>query len=285
MLPRWQAWKRDMSPDPRSHADTLLYVEQEDSKKFRIKSDQLEQIGARLRGRPRFSVFNSIILPLFVSVVTIVCSSLFQYVSWINSVRLQNANEIAAKAAEKYSRVDAVMGQRRYASFLFISSMQNGEKKWSDENSIMKFDSELKKRRFDSYYERLREWNEGYDRLLTDIDYDLDRPLFLQAKLESEGVHVFNAKISKINCALSLSEQLENQELNKDSLKLQFAGINFCFSQIHGTLNAQRILRVRTRRRSFKISILEPFTRWETSSGVMLCTASTISTKRRKAPS
>jgi hypothetical protein len=231
-----------MDSDHPSQRDTIFYVEKEGAGRYTIRSAQLEQIGERLRGKSRFSVFNSILLPLVVSVATIVLSSLFQYVSWINSVRLQNANDIAAKAVDTYSKVDAVMGQRRYASLLFSSSLQTSVQMVDRENPVGTFDFELRKRRFNSYYNHLREWNEQYDRLLTDIDYDLDRPLFSRAGLESEGVRIFNAKISKINCTLSLPEQLEDLGLNKDSLKLRFAGINHCFIDIHKMLSTQKNL-------------------------------------------
>ena len=44
-------------------SEVLLFVEKDGPERFRIHSDQLEDIGAKLRGRARFSVFNSIVLP------------------------------------------------------------------------------------------------------------------------------------------------------------------------------------------------------------------------------
>jgi hypothetical protein len=47
--------------------DALVFVEKDGADRLKIRSDQLEQIGHKLRG---FSVFNSIVLPLIVSAAT-----------------------------------------------------------------------------------------------------------------------------------------------------------------------------------------------------------------------
>ena len=73
-----------------------VYVEQDGANKFKIQSDQLEQIGAQLRGPREFSIFQSITLPIIVTLATLIFTSLFQYVSWYNSVNLQNATDVAA---------------------------------------------------------------------------------------------------------------------------------------------------------------------------------------------
>jgi hypothetical protein len=219
--------------------DVLVYVEQDETHRFRIQSSQLEEIGSKLRGPRRFSVFNSIVLPLIISVATILFSSIFQYVSWFNSVRIQNATDNAARATDIYEKVAAIIGKRSYATLVFVPAMrdaeQNGANKTSatTESSLAAFDVGLKKKRFETYYELLRNWNDGYDELLTDVDYNLDRPILLQAGLLSEGIQVSSAKIAKIDCSKRLSSELDLQKLNPQSLKLQFAVIHSCFVKVH----------------------------------------------------
>ena len=113
-----------MPNDPPVH-DVSVRIEQEGTNKFRIQSDQLEQIGAQLRGRREFSIFQSIILPLIVSVATIVLSSAFQYVSWFNSVGLKDATDVADKAARTYETSAAAIGTRHYATVVFLPSLRD----------------------------------------------------------------------------------------------------------------------------------------------------------------
>ena len=75
--------------------DVLVFVEKDGADRLKIRSDQLEQIGEKLRG---FSIFNSVILPLMVSAATVFFTGLFQYISWTNEVRLREATEIADRA-------------------------------------------------------------------------------------------------------------------------------------------------------------------------------------------
>jgi nitrogen fixation/metabolism regulation signal transduction histidine kinase len=113
-----------MPNDPPVH-DVSVRIEQEGTNKFRIQSDQLEQIGAQLRGRREFSIFQSIILPLIVSVATIVLSSAFQYVSWFNSVGVKDATDVADKAARTYETSAAAIGTRHYAMLVFLPSLRD----------------------------------------------------------------------------------------------------------------------------------------------------------------
>ena len=113
-----------MPNDPPVH-DVSVRIEQEGTNKFRIQSDQLEQIGAQLRGRREFSIFQSIILPLIVSVATIVLSSAFQYVSWFNSVGVKDATDVADKAARTYETSAAAIGTRHYATVVFLPSLRD----------------------------------------------------------------------------------------------------------------------------------------------------------------
>src|SRR5205814_3083203 len=65
-----RAPRERLMPDNRPVDKAYIYIEQEETNKFKIQSDQLQEIGAQLRGRREFSIFNSIILPLIVSVAT-----------------------------------------------------------------------------------------------------------------------------------------------------------------------------------------------------------------------
>ena len=112
-------------PGEPSFQEVSLYVEQEGTNKFKIQSGQLEQIGAQLRGRREFSIFQSIILPLIVSVATIVLSSAFQYVSWFNSVGLKDATDVADKAERTYETSAAAIGRRHYATLVFLPSLRD----------------------------------------------------------------------------------------------------------------------------------------------------------------
>ena len=241
-----------------------VYIEQEETNKFKIQSDQLEQIGARLRGPRHFSIFQSIILPIIVTVATLIFTSLFQYVSWYNSVNLQNATDVAVNAERAYEKAAEAIGKRQYATFVFLPSLRDlvrdaktgvetntkasteengkvGLKSRKDAKSsplsavaiapfeipLHKSDLENKQQRFASYYKQLKLWNENYDHLLTDIDYALDRPVFRQVEKETQKTSY--GKLSQIHCSNSLTKELERLQFNSDSLKLRFAGINMCF--------------------------------------------------------
>jgi hypothetical protein len=90
--------------------DTLVFVEKDGADRLKIRSDQLEQIGHKLRG---FSVFNSVILPLMVSVATVFFTGLFQYISWTNEVRLREATEIANRAMDVSEKVTTALNDPR----------------------------------------------------------------------------------------------------------------------------------------------------------------------------
>lgn len=263
-----------MKPNDPPVGEAYVYVEQEEASKFKIRSDQLEQIGAQLRGRRQFSIFNSIILPIIIAVATVFISSLFQYVSWLNSVKLQNATDVTANAERAYEKAAAAIGIRQYATIVFLPSLKElvkdakatieastkanieanaktrgknrTEAKTSALNAfasvpleipLLKSDLDNKQQRFTSYYQQLKFWNENYDRLLTDIDYDLDRPVFGQAKRQVEKASF--GWLRHIDCSKSLTQELQRLAVNPGSLKLRFAGINKCFMDTHEVLDEQ----------------------------------------------
>ena len=285
--------------------DVSVRIEQEGANKFTIQSDQLEQIGAQLRGRREFSIFQSIILPLIVSVATIVLSSAFQYVSWFNSVGVKDATDVADKAARTYETSAAAIGTRHYATVVFLPSLKHlvqakadaelsararaasldaraqaiaapstsdkrtkdkdlagalanakrspeadrvllsavtagAEDKKDNDISLHKSALDTKQKRFASYYEQLKLWNENYDHLLSEIEYALDRPVFGQADRKNEDFRIYRAKIRQIDCLnYSFSQELEKLHLNAHSLKLRFAVIHNCFMIINNALNKQ----------------------------------------------
>jgi hypothetical protein len=270
-----------MPGDP-PFSDTSIYIEQEGANRFKIQSGQLEQIGAQLRGRRQFSIFNSIILPVIVSLATIVFTSLFQYVSWFNSVHLQNAADVAVNAHDAYEKAAAAIGRRQYAMLVFLPSLRDlvrakaktleanakapiepdgksgagqravGRKTASPatdgsperafasapfEFPLEKSDLDIKQRRFVSYYEQLKLWNESFDDLLHGIDHALDRPVFSRVDRRNELVTL--AKFSQINCANSVTDELVRLHLDSDSLKYRFAVINKCFRDTHNLLDQQ----------------------------------------------
>jgi hypothetical protein len=248
-----------------------VYIEQEEENKFRIGSDQLEKIGAQLRGPRRFSVFYSIILPLIVSVGTVVISSLFQYVSWYNSVNLQSATDVVTNAEHAYEKAAAAIGTRQYAMLTFLPSLKDlvraktefqananaavetypkptGKNRTAEPKatrsfagpvSLDKFDLDIKQQWFVSYFEQVKFWNENYDHLLTEIDYAIDRPVFREAGKPDEGALVSDRDMGKVDCSRPFNDELERLNLDASSLKVRFAGTHYCFIATSGVLNRQ----------------------------------------------
>ena len=193
--------------DPPSR-EVSIHVEHEGQNKFKIRTDQLEQIGALLRGR-QFSIFHSVILPLLVG--GSIFTYFFQYVSWSNQVGVQHATEVATQAAHTYEKAAAALSTRLNAMFEFVPSLidvkakeaniERGKQPQSStvdlrasagsagetqETFLRKFDLDIKQQRFASYYEQHKLWNESYFGLLSEIEITLDRPVFSQAEKVKE---------------------------------------------------------------------------------------------------
>lgn len=274
--------------------DALVFVEKDGDDRLKIRSDQLEQIGHKLRG---FSIFNSIILPFMISAATVFFTGLFQYISWANEVRLREATEIAKRAMSVSEKVSAAINQRKYATFTFIGSLRelvlakleaekaNKEIERSNANlnaenandqlrrpdittgapassevhptqllpkptlptpaiHLGVLEKDLGNKRFNTYYERLEGWNEGVGQLVTDLDYALDRPIFIHAQVGSTGTHEgigdYWELMEKIDCLSSLPEELEKRGLDARRLKMRLVGIHYCFMQLNGLLRAKK---------------------------------------------
>lgn len=226
--------------------DTLVFVEKGGADRLKIRSDQLEQIGHKLRG---FSVFNSVILPLMVSVATVFFTGLFQNISWTNEVRLREATEIANRAMDVSEKVTTAINKRVHLTFLFLdplrslvlarheiersddslsqpdatvgmassSILPNPDNSSSRQALLTTLDSRLEQSRFDAYYERLKQWNEGIGQLVTDVDYALDRRIFIQAGVtpasEHKGINDYWGQLENMNCLSSLPDELEKKGL------------------------------------------------------------------------
>jgi hypothetical protein len=305
-----------MADRPPFH-EVSVYIEQDGASKYRIQSDKLEEIGMQLRGRREFSIFHSIVLPLFVSVATIVFSSVFQYISWSNSVGVKYATDVAEKAERTYENSAAAIGTRHYAMLVFLPSLRdlihakaniaalramaqsnemnngnfvdaqdsaqkrspdagrslagamarrNGAKgggvvqaradatkrttdaehpfirvmaHTSGDDELHKSVMDINQKRFASYYEQLKLWNENYDHQLSDIEYALDRPVFGQIDKNNSDFRIYRSKIAQIDCLNSLTEELQKQNLNPHSLKVRFAVIHNCFMVINSALGKQ----------------------------------------------
>jgi hypothetical protein len=258
-----------MQPASETPSDVSVVVEQDGPQKFKIQSGQLEQIGRQLRGRRRFSIFNSIVLPALVTVLTTILTGTFQYLSWINTVRLQAASAVAERAAAAYEQSAALIGERIYGTEVFIPTVRDlaqtlpikqvpaaaaptvpptnaGGIQLSSHQSaapemtipLTTISAALLKRRYDTYYAQLKQWKERYDQLLTDIDYDLDRPIFVDAKI-GKPVTIHAKDLQKINCDGGLIDPIRSAGLDAHSLKMQFAVLNHCFARLHASYELQ----------------------------------------------
>ena len=158
---------------------------------------------------------------------------MFQYISWVNSVRVQKATERVERASNLYRKLAEAVSGRYYATLLFIPAIRNiATSSTTTESGLSKLLKQRDKKRIDLYYSKLKEWNEQYDIILTEIEYILDRPIFRQANEPYSGI-IRSAKINAVDCKLFLPEQMEKTKLEKHSLKVHFAVINNCFRRLN----------------------------------------------------
>jgi hypothetical protein len=214
-------------PDEVPTPPVSVLIEKDDDRKYTVRTSDLGYIASQLRGKRSFSVFNSIILPILVVVgttlVTTAIGSLFQYVSWRNSTKLQKATDQASRANRAYERASIAIGKRYYSTFLYLAAVRDLVNLPPSDSRLYEFNRDLNRRRFDAYYQQLRDWNEAYDQTLTEIDFSMDRPVRI-----AEVVR--RAALTRIECSQTLIEQLKKNNMNAVSLKVQFAALNHCFS-------------------------------------------------------
>lgn len=224
----------DATVTPQSEPRIYVRVEREEEDHYSILSSDLETIGAQLRGKARFSIFNSIILPALVTVVTLASTSLFQFISWQNSIQLQAASDLASAAAKTFDKANTESDKRFYATFLFNVAVKNLSNRRANADPVPdqlnKYDIDLQKQRFNDFYKQLVSWNQNYNQLLHDISFDMDRPLDKDKWTES-GYTITKDILDKINCeAKSLPAEISANTLNQFALANHFAVINKCFA-------------------------------------------------------
>jgi hypothetical protein len=232
--------------DP-SAEEIALHVDMDGTSRFRIAgaARELEQIGSLLRGRSTFSVMNSIIIPAMASILTALVISLFQYVSWLNSVRVQDARNTASSAEVTYKDAMKQLGQRGYESQYVADFMQEllsgGD--WKA-NGLLESIYTFDQLRIATYYKAISDWNYAYDRMISDIAYKLDRPIFAQAfgqaGLDDAIKPISNTQTQSVDCSKPLAEQVAKIGYDKRSLKAQFAVIAQCYRAINARIDDLR---------------------------------------------
>jgi hypothetical protein len=220
-----------------TRADVSIVIQAQNGARFTVASttDQLQQIGELLRGKPKGFDRRTVLTSIAVTIGTLFLSSLiggaFQYASWLNSIRLQNATDHAAKAAAVYEKAIAAIGTRRFATISYLQAAQNiVDKKEGAAGNLSKALVDQDQRDMAGYSDALKAWNTGYDQMLTDIDYALDQPAFLAAGVSTRNL-ISAKQTEKVDCAFSLNEQMDKAGMDRRSLKGQFAVIALCFGR------------------------------------------------------
>ena len=244
--------KSPAGTDSRPSGDISLNVVEEGKGRFQITgaSSTVERIGELLRGKTRFSWWNSVVIPasavVLTTLLTTLVGSTFQYISWRNSIRLDAAKDIASKAETTYNQVEQAINDRAHATLFVIPAMRDlASRAGESPKGLAESIYDLDRQRVASYYTTLAAWNNGYDNFVTSIDYELDRPIFIQAGLVQELKPISAVRTNVVDCTKALPEQVDKTGYNKHSLKVQFAIIARCFISVHGEINTlkDKILR------------------------------------------
>lgn len=221
-----------------------IVVEDQKGERFRVRgsTSQIEHLGELLRGKSKNvnirTVLASVAATLGTILFTATIGATFQYVSWLDTVRQQNATDRAMKAAETYEKAAAAIISRSYKSTVYLSAIQEGNDK-SKKQTAVKGDDDDKQKASVAYADEIGNWNEGYDNLLTNIDYSLDRPILRFAEIPVRNP-VSSKQTNRIDCTNSLDEQMDAVGMDHRSLKGQFAVINFCFVHASSQFEALR---------------------------------------------
>ncbi|HMK69397.1 MAG TPA: hypothetical protein VK442_00350 [Xanthobacteraceae bacterium] len=211
-------------------------------RRYTIRTSDLENIGTQLRGKTKFSFFNTA-LPIIITLITVVGTTvigqLFQYISWRNSTSLQTATARAERALATFQKASLAVSKRYYATFLFLGAARDLANRKKDlDSKLYKLHVELSQQRFNAFYVQIKSWNEDYDQLLSAIDYSLDGPVL--GKHLQVSFADFENKDNKIDCRQILVSELRRLNLTVDSLKVQFAAINYCFANSIKAFNAAK---------------------------------------------
>jgi hypothetical protein len=129
------------------------------------------------------------------------------------------------------------IGTRYYATFSYLAAMQaTVNTKDNNESVIAKETADENQKIIALYYNELRDWNNGYDLLLTAIDYSLDRSIF-----RSAGISIKNAvsarQTNNLDCTSALNKEMNGVGMDTRSLKGQFAVIRTCFMRVTAELD------------------------------------------------
>jgi hypothetical protein len=269
--------------------DVHLLIERE-GEKFKIQSNKLQEIGQQLRGKSRFSVFNSIILPLMVTLATTLLTSFLQYVSWWNAVSVKAATEVAENATKAYVSAADAAARRIQVTDAFIpviiklaqppqfepqmrrtdgraspgTTLQTAILEQSP-SALHDLEHELSKTRFKAYHEQLRSWDDNYEKLLADIGRHLDQPIFDHASRKPVRVRRHVESIKNVVCTRTLTEAInqlpEFGEQRADSLRLQFAVLRQCFGRLQARIEDHKKASIQERRVAFDQKTVEQIDR------------------------
>lgn len=181
----------------------------------------------------KFLSLSALMALALTTLVTTGVGSMFQYVSWRNSTRLEVANARANKANELYERIALSIGERYYSTLLYLAATRDFVNASLNDSELRKFHTKLNHDGLQNFYKILQSWNENYDKLLTSVDFIFDGPFGVVERVE-------NVKLNKISCNLKIVDQFAPQKLNYNSLKIQFAAINHCFADSIVEFSAER---------------------------------------------
>ena len=217
-----------------TRSSVSVVVEPTADKKYKIATTDLKAIASQLRSKSTFSVFNSVILPIGVTILTALATTaigqVFQYISWKNSTNLQAAEDRTKRGTAAYARAASEIQERLYATIVFVPAVLDlTNRKEPIELALYNLDSSLIKKRFVAYYDQIKKWNVSYEQILGEIDFGLDRPIKIH-----ETTH--QAIIKDVDCSNSLLAQMKLVGMNANSLKLQFATIKWCFEHAKALL-------------------------------------------------
>ena len=129
-------------------------------------------------------------------------------------------------AKTAYRQASDAISERYYASVRYLDAALalNGKTDLSD--PLHTVDLKFNPKSFDDYNEQMKKWTRSYDQILSDIDLNMDRPMLWFSE------RVSKRKFRKMQCTSDVSlPTFQRLKLNINSLKLQFAAIDYCFHQ------------------------------------------------------
>jgi hypothetical protein len=214
-------------------------------RKYTVRTSDLENIGAQLRGKHSLSAA-SIALTLLISVLTVAGTTLvaqiFQHISWSNQAASDKAKSHAERAIKAFEKASLAISQRYYSTSLYFEARRHLISDNSDaKGKLDQLDQKLDQQRYIAFQQQLKNWNETYDQMLTTIEYSLDEPVLKKFEQNQDKIknkqpsgqpataRQINLKSLKFKCTDPLLEQTNKLELG--SLRIQFAALNNCFDQ------------------------------------------------------